>query len=238
MGFVVGDEHGAFAAPLVNLGGVTGAARSGGGGRHLGGEEDPESGAPARLAVDGDGAPMTAHDAEHGGEAEAASGELGGEEGIEDAFLGGGVHAAAGVLDLEVDVGAFGERLLASEAEGLDGLVERRAVAVLDARGDKNAAVLVAESVGGVDDQVHDHLADLGDIALETGEVIGQAALEARSFGHGDLEQMCHLPGQNREVDLVEDELALAGVGEHLAGEFGGAAGRFDDLENAAAGGG
>ena len=48
------------------------------------GEEHFEGGSLPRMAVDLDGALMAADDADHGGEAETASREFGGEERIED----------------------------------------------------------------------------------------------------------------------------------------------------------
>jgi len=52
---------------------------------------------------------VAAHDAEHGGEAEPASGKFGGEEGIEDAGECFFAHAAAIVADFDENVIARGQ---------------------------------------------------------------------------------------------------------------------------------
>ncbi len=74
-------------------------------------EQQAEDGAPPGRAVDAQRAAVPAHDAENGGEAEAAAGELRREERLEDAIDGARVHARAVVAHLEGDVAAGRERL-------------------------------------------------------------------------------------------------------------------------------
>jgi hypothetical protein len=106
-GLVVDDEDSAL-APLH----VAHSHGSVGRSSHLAdGEEHAEDGAAAGLARDLDGAAVPAHDAEHGRHAEAAPGELGGEEGLEDLALRVLVHPAARVAHLQEDVLASGEVL-------------------------------------------------------------------------------------------------------------------------------
>ena len=75
-------------------------------------EEQPDRRAVAELGVELDRAPVPAHDPERRGEPEASSRELGGEEGVEEPLARELVPPAAGVCDLEVDVGPGRERLL------------------------------------------------------------------------------------------------------------------------------
>ena len=115
---------------------------------------------------------MAAKDAEHRGEAEAATGELGGEERVEDAGLGHGLEAAAGVTDREAHV-ATGAQVLAEIGAREQGAVghEHRGL-----HGDEPG--LLAERVAGVGDQVHHHLTDLRRVALDVRQVGREVGLQ------------------------------------------------------------
>ncbi len=162
---------------------------------------------------------MAADDAKDGGESEAAAGELGGEEGVEDAGDGFGAHAGAVVGDLEIDVVAGGK--FGGEVGG----AEEGGVGVLKAGGDVDVARAVADGVGGVDDEVHQDLLHLGGVGADGGKRFREAEAEAGFFADGELEEGGGVFDQGAKVDAFEDEAALAGVGEHLFAEVGGAEG-------------
>ena len=65
--------------------------------------------AATELTVHLDGALVAAHDAEHCGQAQAATGKLGGEERIEDLSLRRRAHAATVIVDFYEHVFALGE---------------------------------------------------------------------------------------------------------------------------------
>ena len=67
-------------------------------------EKQLEGRAAIGFAVDPDGAVVAAHDTQHGGQPQPASGELGREERVEDSIHGGLVHAMTGIGDFHIDV--------------------------------------------------------------------------------------------------------------------------------------
>jgi hypothetical protein len=70
-------------------------------------EQKFEGGSLAQLAVESDGALVTAHDPQDRGEPQAPAAELGGEEGLEETTLDLLVHAAAGVGHFQGEVQAW-----------------------------------------------------------------------------------------------------------------------------------
>ena len=75
-------------------------------------EEHLEGGAAAGLAINLDGAPVAADDAEHGGQTETAAGEFGREERVKNPFQCLRRHATTGVGHFEKNIDAFGQVLL------------------------------------------------------------------------------------------------------------------------------
>ena len=138
------------------------------------------------------------------------------EEGVEEPLLGLGVHAAAGVGHFEVDEVA-GRRLLGDAAGGQGGLV---AVHRARAQGDRSRPV--AQGLGGVGDQVHDDLLHLAGVGLDRRQVVAQIELQLGLFGDAGLEQVGVLVDQLAEVDAADEQMPLAGVGQHLPGQVGG----------------
>src|SRR5262249_29368424 len=132
-------------------------------------EQHPEARAFARARVDLDPALVAAHDPEHRGEPEPAPRELGGEERVEEARGRGRATPAPGVLDLEVDVMARGERF--PEA----GHLVRQRLEQLDLPGaDLQHAAAGPERLERIRDEVHDHLPDLRDVAVDARQALGE----------------------------------------------------------------
>ena len=83
-----------------------------------------------------------------------------------------------------------------------------------------------ADGLGGVRDQVHDDLAELRGVGLHGGQRRGQVVPE---FGvridDRRAQQAAHLADEGGQVDRLDDEPALARVGQDLLHEVGGPAG-------------
>ena len=208
---------------------VPGIGRDGFGGLHVGGafgagQQDFESRAPARLAEDFERALVPADDAEHGGQAEPAPGEFRGEKRIENPRLHFGRHAAAVVRDFEAEVVAL------RQVRGEKGAREILAVGAGEAGGEADEAAFFAHGLGGVDDQIHHHLAELRGVAEHRGQGVGEAEFQHRAFADRDLEQPRGFHDERVEVEPLDDEAALARIGEHLFAKVGGAFGGGLDL--------
>ena len=67
-------------------------------------EQDGKRRPLPRLALDTDGAPVTADDPERRREAEAASEKFGGEERLEDTAARLGIHSGPGISDVDPNV--------------------------------------------------------------------------------------------------------------------------------------
>ena len=104
---------------------------------------------------------VTAHNAEHGGETEAAAGEFRREEGVEDFREDVGGHATTGVAHLEKDILALGEPGPSGAA------VKGRVIGVHEAGGHDDFAAAITGGVGGVEDQVHHDLAELSGVGQD-----------------------------------------------------------------------
>ena len=152
---IINQQHGAAATPLL------------GGTRHLveqlgrfcpRREEDLEGGPLVWFAVDLDGPLVAADYAEDRRHPQPPAGELGGEERVEDLGKSRLVHAATGVRDLQRHVEPLGHPVRKP------GLLEVGIGAFQAAGRDGDDAALVTDRLGGVDDQVHDDLADLGGV--------------------------------------------------------------------------
>ena len=142
---------------------------------------------------------MTAHDAQHRGEPQAAPGELGGEEGIEDPRTRLLVHAAALVDDLEVDAGPRGQLLAKVRQPRCCRGGRTRA-----AGPDRDLSAGLAARLGGVGDQVHHHLAQLGGVRLDAGQVVGEVVDQHRPSPHRSLQQLRHLADEPGEVERLD----------------------------------
>src|SRR5258706_6799974 len=105
---------------------------------------------------------MTTNDAEHRGHAETAALKLRGEEGIEDPPARILVHPAAGVADFQAQERTRTLRVTLVPVE-----LAPRNVGPLDR--DHHAPSLVPDRLGGVRDEIHDHLANLGSIRIDRG---------------------------------------------------------------------
>ena len=173
--------------------------------------------------VDLDRAPVPADDAEHRRQAQPAAGELGGEEGVEDPRPGLGVHAAAGVRDLEADV-APGREASSARAARPRSRSQRRT----RRRWTEISPARVADRLGGVDDQVHHHLPDLGRRRPRpaAGRRRGRGA-GRRASARPSLERWAmSSTTSSRGRPARPANLPAAGVGQHLAAELRRAAGR------------
>ena len=175
------------------------------------------------LAVDLDGALVPPHDPEHGAEPEAAAGELGREERVEDALDHLAAHSRAVVGDLEEDVVAVGQVALDARALPVLGVDDLRA------RGQRDRAGLIAQGLARVEHEVHEHLPDLRRVEARDGQAGRQVVAHRRLPADAQVEQLHGLAHQLAQIDELHEELALAGVGEHLAAQVGRAArGDFD----------
>ncbi len=158
---------------------------------------------------------MLAHDPQHGGHAQAAAGEFGGEEGVEHAPTGLGIHAAAAVDHIEHDA--------ARRIRGSGDEVFRRQGRDAEQTGtQQDPARIAPDGVRRVGDEVHHHLAQLIGIPADGRHVLGQVAFELDVGAHRDLEHAPHLLDQPREVERADLRLALAGIDQHLLAQLGG----------------
>ena len=84
--------------------------------------------------------------------------------------------------------------------------------------GDEAAGV--ADRLGGVDDQVHQHLTDLGGIARHLGEVSVELVPHHDPRGDRHLEEVHRVLDGGTHVHGLERDGFLSGVGEHLSREL------------------
>src|SRR5262249_61625867 len=94
-----------------------------------------------------------------------------------------------------------------------------------------------ADRLGGVDDQVQRDLADLGGVGLGRRQLGGQLETQRDCGGEAGAEQLGELHDQRADVDKLRCDLALARVGQDLAGQAAGALRRDYDLRDAQVGG-
>jgi hypothetical protein len=69
-------------------------------------------------------------------------------------------------------------------------------------------------------------------VALDCRQPALELAYEGRLLRQGHLEQVRHLLDRRGEVDGLEREASLPGIGEHLLGQLGGSRSRRDHLEH------
>ena len=137
---------------------------------------------------------MPPDDAHDRGQAEAPARELGGEEGLEDAGHGFGIHAAARIGYLQVDVGARDD-VLAHEHRPNHGRIE-----VLGPGGQGDEPRSPVDGFRGIDDEVHDHLLDLGRVRRDGGQPPAEVQLEDHRLGQAHLQEVHHLLHLGRQV--------------------------------------
>ena len=181
-------------------------------------EQQPEHGALARRALHTHRAAVSAHDTQHRGQPQPAPGELGREERLEDAVHRRGIHARAVVRHLERDVAAGGERLAARAPQR--GVFGRD---VADAGRDRHRSTTLADRLGRVDDQVHQHLLQLAHVGVHRRQRGIEARLEPHALRQRDLQQGQVLAHERTNVRGPHHEVPAPRVGEHLAREVGGA---------------
>ena len=123
---------------------------------------------------------MATHDAERRRQSESPPREFRGEERVEDLGLRLGVHAAAGILDFDKRIDAGGQFAWnVGRAEiGRDGLE--------DSGADADRALVAFQCVGRVEDQIHDHLANLRGVPLDRSRV--QVQFDGGLLGRHGLE--------------------------------------------------
>ena len=138
------------------------------------------------------------------------------------AQLGG--HAAAGVADFEEHVVALGQ--VAREVR----VREIAAVRTHEAGGEGDDAAAVADGLGGVDDEVHHDLPELRGVGQDGRQAGAEIELQHGLLADGDLQEVRGVLHEQGEVEGLDNEAALAGVGEHLAAEVGGAEGGLFNL--------
>ena len=129
------------------------------------GEDEPKSGALARLAADPDRSAVPPRDAENDGESEPPPGGLRREERIEYLLLRFLIHSASRIGYFEKYVSAFRQTLAMNHS------VQTRTIALHRAGGYRNHAAFLPERLGSVDDEVHDDLLDLGSVRFDQGQV-------------------------------------------------------------------
>ena len=94
----------------------------------------------------------------------------------------------------------------------------------------------VADGFAGVDDQVHDDLAQLGGVRLDRGERLPQVKIESTGFRQRGAKQRLHFPDEGGQQDRLDAEGAPARVGQHLACEVRRPMRGRDDLLDVGAG--
>ena len=153
---------------------------------------------------------MTAHNAEHRGESEAAAREFRREERVENPRLDFRRHTRAGIGDFEKNVFAIGQ--VGREMRAGD----PRAIDPHHARAHMDGAGVFAERLARIDHQIHHdllHLSLVGEhcrqarceIEGERGALADRDAQEVRGFGD-----------ERVEIEPADDESAPAGIREHL----------------------
>ena len=141
-------------------------------GRRVGGQEDAHARAPSGLARDVDRAAVALHESEHRGEPEAVPVLLGAEERLEDARARLRRPSDARVLDFEARIPAAREVLAAEPPRELLG------VELLARRADDHGAGALADGVGRVQHQVHEHLLELHDVGVHLERLAREVELE------------------------------------------------------------
>ena len=116
---------------------------------------------------------MSAHDAQNGGEAEAASDELGGKEGIEHLRLRGLIHSLTRIAHFEQHV-LSGRQVSAGKTSPIVVGGE-----VAHGGGDRDGARL--DRFVRILDQIHHHLLDLAGVGVDAGE--GRIEVEPQANG-------------------------------------------------------
>ena len=135
-------------------------------------QENGKRRARAGFAFELECSPVSTDDSQDGGHSQPAPRSLGREERLEDSPTGCLVHAAPGVGDFKLNVPSGRKFVLHVHA----GQVFR--VGIDQVRGDADRALLGADGVGGVGDEVHHHLADLCGVGLDGGQIVGQFVLD------------------------------------------------------------
>src|SRR6185369_4615704 len=93
-----------------------------------------------------------------------------------------------------------------------------------DTGGEGEHAAAGGDGLRGVDDEVHDHLSELRGIGADGGQAGGEVEAQDAVLCDGDLQQVGGVLDELVEVEALDHEPVLAGVGEHLLAEVGGAA--------------
>ncbi len=171
---------------------------------------------------------MAADDSDNGGQAEAAPRELGGEEWVEDPRLGGGIHAAAAIANVQFHVfrgGGF------HADDGNADVVGKQRTA---ADGDRNLTRRsLRDRFRAIDHQVHEDLLKLSLIGAYQGQIVGQVKREIHQLGDAGSQQRGHLTDELCKVRRRGTGLVFSGVCQQPAGELGSPfAGRDDVAEH------
>jgi hypothetical protein len=145
---------------------------------------------------------MSANDSKRSGQPEAASGKLGGEEGIEDAGKGVFAHPATRVADLQAAIPARRQRGACL-------------VQLPDARGHRDSSWLaLTNRFRGVDHQIHHKLMDLAGVGPDWNR------REIETNLHAVRQRRAHqgngLVDQSGDLDILNQEASLAGICEEL----------------------
>jgi len=222
-GVVIIDHQHAPGHPLQRGSPLARAVRSSAWPRHSR-KGHPHQRALTGAALHPDASLVPADDPQHRAQPEAAALLFGGEKGIEHAGLGSLIHALARIAHLQPDVLARRQRLLCPVSRQPAGREPSCA------RGERDGARPPLERLGGIGQQIHHHLLKLARIAPHIGQVSPQMQLQRcrpRDRRPQDLAVLLH---QRAEIDVRDDKMTLAGIGQHLAGEICGSHRRGDGL--------
>ena len=142
---------------------------------------------------------MAPDDAVNGGQPQPAARELRCEEGIEYPFQRLPVHAATGVGHFQARVESFRQVVFTTDG----GEILLRAVDRIGGHG--NHARQVTQGLRGINHEVHEHLANLGDIGLNPWKIGGQIPVQYGLLGDGDLQHSPHVFYASRKVYGLDD---------------------------------
>lgn len=173
-------------------------------------EQYLEGASAAGLGIDLHRPLVSAHYAEHRGQPQPSSRELGGEERIEDPCPDPFVHSVSGVRDLDIRIESL-RKILVDECTREIGLVDEG-----HPGGQGYHPAPVADRFRRVHDEVHDYLPELGRVALDLVQFMGQIEPQDDVLGDGRLEQVRHLLDEQIDVEGFDNELAPAGIGQEL----------------------
>jgi len=158
---------------------------------------------------------MSADNAEYCRHAKTTAGKLGCEEGIKKLMQRFLIHAAAVVAHLKPDVRSRGQFFFQTAfVKGC--LVEH------PHSGRKiDHALGIANRLGCIGNQVHDHLLKLAGISHDRRQGVVQPQIEFNGLGYCRRQHGCVFFNQRRQIKFLDNKASLAGISQHHVSQLG-----------------